>query len=434
MYLSRMRRGLAAAFVALAVAPAAGAAEATVGVVPEPASTVALPATYSEPGQTIIPALSDAGASVTVKAGPATVFRLAVRMPGAARLAPGSYDTAAGATVTVSPTTCAIGPVAGSFTLFHAIPGLGHRPASELYLTATLRCGAETAATTVKVRLARAGSRATGIERAKAILPVIDGLSTGWSDDKGRAFFAPSSGPRTAFAKKGQTYLSQGLDRGRGVVQHLRFANRALGSDLELFELAPKKRLTLPSGVNTRSWEWGGALSGDWLLFQRGEFDARLKSVRLINLKTHAKRTLHTARGRTTGLEPGDLNGDYATYTLCTKGCRAYRYQLSTRKKISLRPPRGSSDYASAVLADGTVYFVRSRAGCGKGVQIMRLDPGAAKPVRVAHVAAGRDVQKLDATAYAGARIVLYERYSCNFRVTRRDIVRVVGAPAPPAT
>ena len=55
-------------------------------------------------------------------------------------------------------------------------------------------------------------------------------------------------------------------------------------------EAAAGQRLGLP-GVNTRSWEWGGALSGDWLLFQRGEFDARAKSVRLLNLKTHRVRT-----------------------------------------------------------------------------------------------------------------------------------------------
>ena len=80
------------------------------------------------------------------------------------------------------------------------------------------------------------------------------------------------------------------------MLQHLRFANHALGSDLELWQLAPKKQIKLPSGINTRSWEWGGSLSGDWLLFQRGEFDARSKSVRLINLKTRKARPLITAR------------------------------------------------------------------------------------------------------------------------------------------
>ncbi len=426
-----MRRGLAAAFLAVVLVPAAQAAEATVTAATEPGGSLALNATYAEPAQTIVPGLTDSGASVTVKSGATTVLQLGVTMPAAARITPGTYDTAAGAKLTLNkPAPCA--GLTGGFTLSHAIPGRARRAPSELYMTVTLRCGAETAATTIRVRVARAGSRSTGIEAAKAFLPTIDGLVTGWSDAQGRATFAPPSGPRTRFEKRSQTYLSQGLDKGRAIVQHLRFANRSLGSDLELWQLSPKKRITLPSGINSRSWEWGGALSGDWLLFQRGEFDARSKSVRLINLKTKAKRTLITARGRTTGLEPGDLNGDYATYTRCTNRCRAYRYQLSTRKTTSLRPPSGRSDYASAVLGDGTLYFARSRAGCGKGVQIMRLDPGKTTPVVVASVTSGRDVQKLDATQIGGTRIVVYERYSCNFRVTRRDIVRVVGAPTPP--
>ncbi len=41
----------------------------------------------------------------------------------------------------------------------------------------------------------------------------------------------------------------------------------------------------------------------------------------------------------------------------------------------------------------------------------------------------------MDATLFAGTRIVVYERYSCNFRVTTRDDVRVVDAPpVPPAS
>ena len=416
----------------LVLAPAAEAAEATVDVATEAGGILALNAAYKEPAQTIVPALTDAGASVTVKTGAATVLQVGVGMPAAARLAPGTYDTATGATITLGTPAACVG-IAGSFTLSHAIPGLAHAAPSELYLTVTLRCGADTSATTIRTRLARARSRQSGNEVARASLPVIDGLATGWSDADGRATFAPAAGPRTRFSKTGQTYLSQGLDAGRAVLQHLRFAQRSLGSDLELWQPAPKKRVTLPSGINTRRWEWGGALSGDWLLFQRGEFDARSKSVRLVNLKTREKRTLITAKGRTIGLEPGDLNGDYATFTRCTKHCRAYRYRLSTRRTTSLRPPGGTSDYASAVLADGTLYFVRSRSGCGKGVQIMRLDPGGTKPVQVTRVRGGHDVQKLDATQFAGTRIVVYERYSCTFSVTRRDIVRVVGAPAPPA-
>jgi hypothetical protein len=55
--------------------------------------------------------------------------------------------------------------------------------------------------------------------------------------------------------------------------------------------------------------------------------------------------------------------------------------------------------------------------------------------VRVAGVPRGMDVQKLDATTFAGTRILLYERYSCNFRITTRDVIRVVEAPpVPPAS
>ena len=428
-----MRRAPVAAILVLAIAPTAHAAEAKVTVTGRAGAPIAAPATYAEPAVKLVPALTDATATAVVRVGTTERLRLRVAMPNAARLAPGTYATAAGASIALVPNACGATPLTGSFTLAHAIPGVRHTAPTELYLTTTVRCGAGPAASTVAVRLARAKSRASANEAAKSQQPVIDGLSTGWSDARGQAFFAPVVGPRTRFAKKGQTYLSQGLDGGRAVVQHIRFAANRLSSDLEIWRLAPKARLPL-SGVNTRSWEWGGALSGDWLLFQRGEFDARSKSVRLVNLKTHVRRTVTSVRGRSTGLEPGDLAGDFATYTKCTARCRVTRYQLTTRRRVSPRPPRGFSDYASAVLGDGTLYFVRARSGCGRGVSIMRLSPGAAAPVRVARVSRGHDVQKMDATLFAGTRIAVYERYSCNFRVTRRDDVRVVEAPpAPPA-
>jgi hypothetical protein len=427
-----MRRASVAAILVLASVPAAGAAEATVRVTSDPGGPLAA-ATYAEPTVKLQAGLADANAVVTVRQGATAKLQLRVRMPGGVRLVPGTYATAAGASIVLAPNPCGATPPAGTFTLHHAIPGPRHGAPTELYLSATVHCGAGPATSTIRVRLQRAQSRAVVKEVPKAQQPVIDGLSTGWSDAKGQAVFAPAGGPRTRFSKRGDTYLSQGLDGNRAVVQHIRFAGSRLNSDLELWRL-PRTRLGLP-GVNTRSWEWGGALSGDWLLFQRGEFDARAKSIRLVNLRSHGVRTVVSVRGRATGLEPGDLNGNFATYTKCTTRCRVTRYQLSTRRRISPLPPRGFSDYASATLADGTLYFVRSRGSCGRNVTLMRLGPGAAKPVRVAGVPRGMDVQKLDATTFAGTRILLYERYSCNFRITTRDVIRVVEAPpVPPAS
>jgi hypothetical protein len=428
-----MRRAPVAAILVLALAPAASAAEATVRVTTDPGGPLAA-ATYTEPAVKLAAGLADATAVATVRQGAITRLQLRVRMPGGARLAPGMYATTAGASIVATPNLCGATPLAGTFTLHHAVPGARHTAPTELYVSATVHCGLAPATSTVGVRLQRPKSRAVVKEVAKAQQPVIDGLSTGWSDAKGQAVFAPAVGPRVRFSKRGDTYLTQGLDGGRGVVQHIRFAGSRLNSDLELWKLAPRLRLGLP-GVNTRGWEWGGALSGDWLLFQRGEFDARSKTIRLLNLKRHGFRTVVTVRGRATGLEPGDLNGNFASYTKCTTRCRVTRYQLTTRRRISPLPPKGFSDYASSVLADGTLFFVRSRGGCGRNVAVMRLSPGAAKPVRVASVARGMDVQKLDSTTFAGTRLVVYERYSCNFRVTTRDDVRVVDAPpVPPAS
>ena len=83
-------------FLALALAPAAQAAEATVTATTAPGGSPP-GASYVEPAQKIAPVLTDSGAGVTVKTGRATVLQLAVAMPAAARLAPGTYATAAGA-------------------------------------------------------------------------------------------------------------------------------------------------------------------------------------------------------------------------------------------------------------------------------------------------------------------------------------------------
>src|SRR5690349_7245947 len=195
-----MRRAPVAAILALAIAPAAHAAEAKVTVTgggagaPIPASTI-----FAEPAAKLVPVLTDATATAVVRVGATERLRLRVAMPNAARLAPGTYATGAGASIVLLPNTCGGAPLTGSFTLAHAIPGVRHTAPTELYLTATVHCGAAPAATTVAVRLARPRSRASANEAARSQQPVIDGLSTGWSDAKGRAFFASGAGSRAAF-------------------------------------------------------------------------------------------------------------------------------------------------------------------------------------------------------------------------------------------
>jgi hypothetical protein len=426
-----MRRGLIAATAALALAPTAHAAEGSVAVATAPGGSLALTATYAEPGDVLTPSLGPDRATIAVRRGGAEVLRLTVATPAGGPLDSGTYDTATGASITMTP-TCA--GLAGTFTVQHAIPGAARRAPTELYLTASLHCGAETAATTVAVRIARAGARNETTERPRAFMPLADGLALAWSSTGAggvaEAFFLPATGARQSFRRARESFLSQGLSGGRAIVQHLSLRGTRFDSNLELWQLAPKRRLSLPASVTTSRWEWGGALSGDWMLYQRGEVDARTKAVHLVNVVTGARRTLISAVGRSTYLEANDINGDFAAFHRCKPRCRSYVYQVSTRRTRSIAPPAGRSDYAPAVLDDGTLYFVRSAAGCGKLVRIMRLDAGATEPVEVRKVPTGLDITKMDITRFAGTRLLYAERFSC--KRGGSEIRRLVEAPPPP--
>src|SRR3954447_7135581 len=98
-----MRRSPVAAILVLAIAPAAHAAEARVTVTGAAGAPIAAPVTYAEPGSTLTPALTDGTATITVRQAAATKLVLRVGMPAAARLAAGTYDTATGATIALSP-------------------------------------------------------------------------------------------------------------------------------------------------------------------------------------------------------------------------------------------------------------------------------------------------------------------------------------------
>ena len=93
-----MRRASVAALLVLASVPAAGAAEATVRVTSDPGGPLAA-ATYAEPTVKLQAGLADASAVVTVRQGATAKLQLRVRMPGGVRLVPGTYATAAGASM-----------------------------------------------------------------------------------------------------------------------------------------------------------------------------------------------------------------------------------------------------------------------------------------------------------------------------------------------
>lgn len=163
-----------------------------------------------------------------------------------------------------------------------------------------------------------------------------------------------------------------GIDGTRLVYQEV----RGINSDIAFFDLASRRRSEPPPGVNTRRWEWRPVLSGDWLLYARGApYSASLQTVLLRNMLTGEERTLDSLRMRNAILLSGDVTGNFAVWMKCVvspRSCNVFRYDIGARKTTRI-PNHGYFLYGPSVTSTGTMYFGRSRRGCGSSVKLVRV-------------------------------------------------------------
>jgi hypothetical protein len=108
------------------------------------------------------------------------------------------------------------------------------------------------------------------------------------------------------------------------------------------------------------------------------------------------------------------------------------RYEIST--KTAVRVPRAKSlyDVAPAVTSDGTVYFWRSKAGCGSSVRLVRWTP-AAGAATVLALPKGIDAGKTFVLRGSDGRArIYYERYVCTATGEgTADIYKIVDMTDP---
>jgi hypothetical protein len=190
-------------------------------------------------------------------------------------------------------------------------------------------------------------------------------------------------------------------------------------SDLHLIDLGTKAR-SLPGGVNTTKWEWRPTISNGWILFGRIWGSRPVKwSVVLHNENTSENRVLETRRSRPAKeLDPGQVNGDYATWDVFSvrTGAGTVRlYQISTSTTTTLPVSSGKAQYAPSVLADGTFFFVRADQGvCGRHVSLLEHTGGA--NVVLARLPAGYDVDRTYAVSEGGGEStsVYLDRLRCS--------------------
>ena len=179
-------------------------------------------------------------------------------------------------------------------------------------------------------------------------------------------------GSRFRVSAAGTKAFGGGIDGTTLTYQQIDHGN----SDIKMFDLVTKKRSDPPAGVDTGAWEYGPTVSGNFIQFARWFPSTSQRSVMLFNTATSRSMTLGTVRGRKNYAEPGQVNGTFATWAVCTPKCNVYLLNLTTGHRIKVPNPGSTYQYNPGVSVKGTVFFGRSGAACGSHANIYRYTPG----------------------------------------------------------
>jgi hypothetical protein len=233
-----------------------------------------------------------------------------------------------------------------------------------------------------------------------------------------------------------------GIDGSRLVYQLIRGAE-ASRSDLRLFDLATRRHVALPRGVNTTRWECCGTISGDWLLHSRGlVYTRNVQLLILRNLVTGEVRVLDRLQNKNGLLSAGQVSGNYAVWARCSPHprCQIRRYDIVAGARTILPVPTGKVVYSPSVTATGTAYYIRSNRGCGRYVELVKA-PLAGPPAVLLALPNGYDAD----ITYAQLRPprgptpsvtdVYFDRVRCGrniWDIFRAEDRESPGPPPPP--
>jgi hypothetical protein len=152
-------------------------------------------------------------------------------------------------------------------------------------------------------------------------------------------------------------------------------------SDIRLYNLSSPGQAPTPRGINTDRWEWHPSIStanGDtWILFGRQNASTGLQRIFARNTTDNVLVLLQEIENPRHSLIPGQVNGNWVTWTSCRPDCHVRYDNLLNRNPATVpRPDYVRHQYASSISDDGTVYFARSGRGCGANVKLMRYRAG----------------------------------------------------------
>jgi hypothetical protein len=227
------------------------------------------------------------------------------------------------------------------------------------------------------------------------------------------------------------------------VARHLAVYQQARGNDSKIifFDWADTTRTAAPAAVNTPAWEFAPRIQGHYLLFGRETWQTRphVYALMLYNLDDGTLTTLAVIHhGYNYGaVIPGQVNGDWVVWQKATdywSDLRVYRFNLVTGVKEQVPVSAGRFDYGPSVTADGTVYFVRSRSGCGRNVRIRSFSGGESTALVYAPPAGTAADSTYAEVRPDGSTQLLFIQLACTMPRANWNIYRLpVEDVAPPA-
>ena len=231
-------------------------------------------------------------------------------------------------------------------------------------------------------------------------------------------FVRPDDGQATRVNTGRSNAAMGGIDGDRLVFQ--RFRKRR--SNLVFYDLATGDSTPPPKQVNTRHWEYWPSLSHPWLLFAR-LYRNGTRQLILYELDSGEARVLDKTTVTKDFIGPGQVNGNYATWSTCRRRCNVFRYDIAADGKEKVHNP-GGYQRAPSVTPGGTLYFSRGGKRCGSSVRLVKAPLESPQEVLV-HLPEVLDIR--DTYVYTepnGATEVFYERSGCG-RATASDIFKV---------
>ena len=248
------------------------------------------------------------------------------------------------------------------------------------------------------------------------------------------AFLRVNSDPKLLLNRRGLGWAwSIDVPTQRAAYQQDRHGN----SDVKFYDWATGLRSDPGAAVDTTRWEYEPAVSGQWLAFARLNRAAApdMRRIILYNLTTKRSTVLAKFSGSAAigTLESPEISGDWVTWTAMSDRYRrssVHRYQISTGKAYRIRHPVGWLDYLSSIGPDGTVYFLRSRPGCGNRV-VFESYTTAGVLSRLGSMPAGRDGgdEMFAVPRPDGSTSLYFDSYKCTARNANGNIY-LLNVPA----